>query len=52
MFLFVRLAKADFLTAAQNARIRSRCAAARRNGVEHDPEKWIPVVGKDHAQKN
>jgi len=19
---------------------------------EHDPEKWIPVFGKDHAQKN
>src|ERR1700719_979969 len=18
--------------------------------VEHDPEKWVPVVGKDHAQ--
>jgi len=19
--------------------------------LEHDPEKWIPVFGKDHAQK-
>jgi hypothetical protein len=19
-------------------------------GLEHDPEKWIPVFGKDHAQ--
>ena len=21
----------------------------RRCGLEHDPEKWIPVFGKDHA---
>jgi hypothetical protein len=21
-----------------------------RPAVEHDPEKWIPVFGKDHAQ--
>jgi hypothetical protein len=21
----------------------------RRGAVEHDPEKWAPVFGKDHA---
>jgi hypothetical protein len=21
----------------------------RNNNLEHDPEKWIPVFGKDHA---
>ena len=30
-----------------------RAAAAerqpRRGGAEHDPEKWVPVFGKDHA---
>jgi hypothetical protein len=20
-------------------------------GLEHDPEKWVPVFGKDHAPK-
>src|SRR6202790_2567295 len=24
---------------------------ARRGRLEHDPEKWTPVFGKDHAQK-
>jgi 6-phosphogluconolactonase len=24
--------------------------AAERLGNEHDPEKWTPVFGKDHAQ--
>src|SRR5207244_8581960 len=22
---------------------------ARMRGLEHDPEKWVPVFGKDHA---
>jgi hypothetical protein len=21
-----------------------------RNALKHDPEKWIPVFGKDHAR--
>jgi hypothetical protein len=21
----------------------------REAGLEHDPEKWVPVFGKDHA---
>jgi hypothetical protein len=24
---------------------------ALRRPLEHDPEKWIPVFGKDHAQR-
>jgi hypothetical protein len=24
----------------------------RRVTLEHDPKKWIPVLGKDHAQTN
>jgi hypothetical protein len=28
--------------------MRGRTAA--RNDLEHDPEKWKPVFGKDHAQ--
>jgi hypothetical protein len=24
----------------------------RRSAQEHDPEKWIPVFGKDHAQEH
>jgi hypothetical protein len=24
--------------------------ATNHPAVEHDPEKWIPVFGKDHAQ--
>jgi hypothetical protein len=31
------------------------CAASRAlsfiNGLKHDPEKWMPVFGKDHAQR-
>jgi hypothetical protein len=23
--------------------------ARQRGGTEHDPEKWVPVFGKDHA---
>jgi len=30
-----------------NARHKQR--ARRHNTLEHDPEKWIPVFGKDHA---
>jgi hypothetical protein len=22
----------------------------RAIGLQHDPEKWVPVFGKDHAQ--
>jgi len=32
------------------ARRRGTEIAARRNAIEHDPEKWLPVFGKDHAQ--
>src|SRR3990167_5763843 len=27
-----------------------RCVNERRRELEHDPEKWEPVFGKDHAQ--
>jgi hypothetical protein len=30
-----------------NARHKQR--ARRHNALEHDPEKWIPVFGKNHA---
>jgi hypothetical protein len=26
-------------------------ARGGRADLEHDPEKWIPVFGKDHAQR-
>jgi hypothetical protein len=29
--------------------LRSMGRLARRRLVEHDPEKWKPVFGKDHA---
>ena len=29
---------------------RTRPLARQRGRQEHDPEKWIPVFGKDHAQ--
>jgi hypothetical protein len=29
---------------------RDRLAALPENALEHDPEKWVPVFGKDHAQ--
>src|SRR5271170_7403555 len=31
--------------------VARRAEAAAADAVEHDPEKWIPVFGKDHAQK-
>jgi hypothetical protein len=27
-----------------------RPSARAKNSLEHDPEKWVPVSGKDHAQ--
>jgi 3-(3-hydroxy-phenyl)propionate hydroxylase len=27
-----------------------KIAQARARALEHDPEKWEPVFGKDHAQ--
>jgi hypothetical protein len=34
---------------------RRACAASRAlsfiNGLKHDPENWMPVFGKDHAQR-
>jgi hypothetical protein len=30
-------------------RHRGRRASAAQPALEHDPEKWIPVFGKDHA---
>src|SRR6516165_932955 len=29
---------------------RANVAHGRRRELEHDPEKWLPVFGKDHAQ--
>jgi len=26
------------------------CASPPRRALEHDPEKWVPVFGTDHAQ--
>jgi hypothetical protein len=30
--------------------VASRTAAAVLEGLKHDPEKWLPVFRKDHAQ--
>jgi hypothetical protein len=29
--------------------LRGFATRLRTNKLEHDPEKWIPVFGKDHA---
>ena len=39
----------DLLSLGYRARLPA--ADPRRRLVEHDPEKWMPVFGKDHAQK-
>jgi hypothetical protein len=31
-------------------RNRAAAAAALIGRLQHDPDKWIPVFGKDHAQ--
>src|SRR5215218_10766657 len=31
-------------------RLRDRAGTADRQGLKHDPEKWLSVFGKDHAQ--
>jgi hypothetical protein len=31
-------------------RNRAAAGAALIGRLQHDPEKWIPVFGKDHAQ--
>jgi hypothetical protein len=45
-------AKCAWIAAAM--RVHRACPSpfpcgGRPRGLEHDPEKWIPVFGKDHA---
>jgi hypothetical protein len=42
-----RRAKAD----PQAARADARCIWVKPQ-LEHDPKKWTPVLGKDHAECN
>jgi len=38
--------------AVQHWHGKSRCRTPARACLEHDPEKWAPVFGKDHAPAN
>src|SRR6478735_891864 len=43
----------DFTTTGPNAENSSAIASRSKLGMaEHDPEKWGPVFGQDHAQEN
>ena len=43
--LFARFARRERIS---DASLREAVRRAER-GLEHDPEKWAPVFGKDHA---
>src|SRR5262249_51950098 len=44
---FVWTADPDKIIAA----IESRAPSVRLDPLEHDPEKWVPIFGQDHAPK-
>jgi hypothetical protein len=39
------------VSAALRAFADPTCAALVPRTLEHDSEKWVPVLGKDHAQR-
>jgi hypothetical protein len=40
-----------FVVMSNNIADRGRRIVFDRGALEHDPEKWAPVFGKDHAQR-